>query len=96
MVEIERPKTMAEKANRLPKNVSGSYYVDSSCVDCDHCRSTAPGFFKRDDETGFSFVYVQPTTPEEQVRAEEAKEGCPSDSIGNDGVEESLVSSSLE
>ena len=77
---------MADKTNRLPQNVAGAYYVDSSCVDCDLCRNTAPDFFNRDEETGFSFVYRQPVTPEESGLAEEAKLGCPTESIGNDGL----------
>lgn len=82
---------MAERISRLPQNVAGAYYVDSSCVDCDLCRNTAPDFFKRDEETGFSFVYRQPITPEERAAAEEAKQGCPTESIGNDGVAEGVV-----
>src|SRR6267378_1219199 len=41
---------MAERTERLTQNAAGAYYVDSSCVDCDLCRNTAPDFFKRDDE----------------------------------------------
>jgi ferredoxin len=51
------------------------------------CRTTAPEFFRRDDETGFSYVYRQPVTPEEVAQAEEAR-NCPTDSIGNDGLVE--------
>ena len=83
---------MAERINRLPQNVIGPYYVDSTCVDCDLCRNTAPDFFKRDDESGFSFVYRQPITLEEIATAEEAKQGCPTESIGNDGLTEMAVS----
>ena len=82
---------MADKTNRLPENVPGAYYVDSSCVDCDLCRNTAPDFFRRDEDTGFSFVYRQPGTPEERGLAEEAKQGCPTESIGNDGVVEVVI-----
>src|SRR6516165_2750261 len=77
-------KIMADKENRLPQNVPGSYYVDSSCIDCDRCRATAPALFKRDDDIGFSFVHRQPTTPEELTLAKEALEECPTASIGND------------
>ena len=77
---------MAEKTDRLPQNAAGAYYVDSSCVDCDLCRNTAPDFFQRDEETGFSFVHRQPITSEERALAEEAKQGCPTESIGNDGL----------
>jgi ferredoxin len=76
---------MALTTERLPQNVLGRYYVDSSCIDCDSCRSTAPQFFTRDDEIGFSIVYRQPVTLDELALAEEAREGCPTESIGNDG-----------
>jgi ferredoxin len=80
---------MAERTQRLAQNVVGPYYVDSSCVDCDLCRNTAPDFFRRDDEIGMSIVYRQPSTPDERALAEGAKTGCPSESIGNDGIIES-------
>jgi ferredoxin len=79
---------MAELNERLPKNVAGGYYVDSSCIDCDLCRNTAPAFFTRDDDAGFSFVHRQPATAEERALAEEAKNDCPTESIGNNGVTE--------
>ena len=82
---------MVEKTDRLSQNVGGLYYVDSSCVDCDLCRNTAPDFFRRDEETGFSYVYRQPVAVEEIALAEEAKQGCPTESIGNDGVTETAV-----
>ena len=77
---------MANLNDRLPQNVPGRYYVDSSCIDCDLCRGTAPNFFKRDDEIGFSIVYRQPVTQEEVDLAEDARTGCPTESIGNDGM----------
>ena len=86
---------MAERTERLPENVAGSYYVDSSCIDCDMCRSTAPEFFKRNDEIGMTIVYRQPMTPEQQVLAEEAKQGCPTESIGNDGSLETTHASKV-
>lgn len=76
---------MAATTDRLPQNIAGRYYVDSSCIDCDLCRATAPAFFMRHDEIGFSVVHRQPTTAEELALAEEARESCPSESIGNDG-----------
>ena len=79
---------MAERTERLPQSVAGPYYVDSTCIDCDMCRSTAPGSFRRDEEIGMTIVYHQPVTPEEQALAEEAKQGCPTESIGNDGLME--------
>lgn len=76
---------MAEKSEKLKENVSGRYYVDSSCIDCDQCRAAAPKFFQRNNEIGFSVVYHQPVTAEEIKEAEEARLGCPTESIGNDG-----------
>ncbi|HEX5219649.1 MAG TPA: ferredoxin [Verrucomicrobiae bacterium] len=76
---------MADKRLRHPENVPGKYYVDESCIDCDLCRNTAPQFFKRFDEGGYTIVHRQPQSPEELALAREALEGCPTESIGNDG-----------
>ena len=78
-------KTMANKNEKNPGNTPGRWYVDSSCIDCDLCRDTAPGLFDRNAEIGLSVVIRQPITKEELQRAEEAKDGCPCESIGNDG-----------
>ncbi len=83
---------MADKAKRLPQNAPGPYYVDDSCTDCDMCRTSAPGIFKRDDEIGSSVAYMQPATPEDFKAAEEGRQGCPTDSIGNDGADGEPVS----
>ena len=80
-----RKEIMANRNDRLPENVAGAYYVDSTCIDCDMCRSTAPSFFRRNDEIGFSITYRQPATSKEIADAEEARLGCPTESIGNDG-----------
>jgi len=76
---------MANINDRLAQNIPGAYYVDSSCIDCDMCRTTAPAFFKRNDSVGSSIVFRQPVTPEEFAQAEEGLQSCPTDSIGNDG-----------
>jgi ferredoxin len=76
---------MADKNEKLRENAGGRYYVDSTCIDCDQCRASAPDFFQRNDETGFSVVFRQPVTPDEIKQAEEARLGCPTESIGNDG-----------
>ena len=79
-------KTMATLSDRLPQNLPGPFYVDSTCIDCDQCRAAAPEFFQRDAEIGMSVVFRQPVTPEEVSEAQAALEGCPTDSIGNDGT----------
>jgi ferredoxin len=76
---------MADTANRYPENIPGAYYVDNQCIDCDLCRETAPSSFKRNDDGGYSFVYKQPETAEEQKLAKEAMEGCPVEAIGSNG-----------
>lgn len=77
--------TMANILERLSPNAVGRFYVDATCIDCDLCRNTAPEFFNRHEELGFSVVHRQPTTPEEVDLANEAMDGCPTGSIGNDG-----------
>src|SRR6266571_7061439 len=79
------PRIMADIANKYPENVAGKFYVDNQCIDCDLCRETAPNNFKRNDDGGYSFVYKQPSSPEEEAQCKEAKEGCPVEAIGDDG-----------
>jgi ferredoxin len=76
---------MADIANRYPENIAGAYYVDNQCIDCDLCRETSPNSFKRNDDGGYSFVYKQPDSPEDQKLAKEAMEGCPVEAIGSNG-----------
>ena len=76
---------MANKAEKFPNNAAGKFYVDQQCIDCDLCRETAPAFFTRSDEGGFTFVVKQPLTDEEVAQCMEALEGCPVEAIGNDG-----------
>ena len=56
---------MAEVANKYPENVTGTFYVDDQCIDCDLCRETAPANFTRNDDGGHSYVYKQPENDEE-------------------------------
>ena len=76
---------MADQANKYPENVSGKFYVDDQCIDCDLCRETAPANFKRNDDGGHSFLYKQPENPDEEKLCKEAMEGCPVEAIGSDG-----------
>ncbi len=76
---------MADRKDRVKENVGGLYYVDSSCIDCDVCRDTAPDNFMRSDENNYSFVFKQPETDEERVACEEALTCCPVEAIGSDG-----------
>ncbi|MCC7440365.1 MAG: ferredoxin [Bdellovibrionales bacterium] len=76
---------MAEKSNKWPDNVPGKFYVDDQCIDCDACRTEAPKSFKRNDESGYSFVHAQPKSPEELEAAQAAMDACPVEAIGSDG-----------
>ncbi len=78
---------MADKSDKWPENVAGKFYVDEQCIDCDLCRETAPDFFTRSDDNGYSFVFKQPQTQEEIDQCMEALEGCPVEAIGDDGDE---------
>ena len=69
----------------IQKTLTGPYYVDDQCIDCDLCRETAPANYKRNDDGGHSFVYKQPESPEEEALCKEAMEGCPVEAIGSDG-----------
>ncbi len=71
---------MANYAKRLPKNVPGEFFVDSSCIDCDTCRQLAPEVFDEDGE--YSVVYAQPRTKEQHRKALRALLACPTGSIG--------------
>jgi ferredoxin len=75
---------MADQANAYEQNVAGKMYVDNQCIDCDLCRETAPNNFTRHEDGGYSYVYKQPESPEEEQQCKEAMEGCPVEAIGSD------------
>lgn len=77
---------MADKAKKWPDNTAGSYYVDDQCIDCDACRTEAPNNFTRNESHGYSYVYKQPSSPEEEARCKSALEACPVEAIGRDGA----------
>jgi len=79
---------MADKKDRLPENIPGKYYVDSSCIDCDACRATAPENFARSEENGYSYISKQPQNEEEEQLCRDAMEACPVEAVGDDGAEE--------
>ncbi len=76
---------MADLVNKYAENVTGTYYVDDQCIDCDLCRETAPANFTRNDDGGHSYVYKQPMSDDEVNLCKEAMEGCPVEAIGNNG-----------
>ena len=77
---------MADKNNKHAENVTGPFYVDLQCIDCDLCRQSAPNNFQRQEDRGYSYIFKQPATPEETAQCVEAMEGCPVEAIGQDGA----------
>lgn len=72
---------MAQAALRLPENVPGPFFVDSTCIDCDACRQIAPSVFH--DAGDQSAVFHQPESDEELLQAQKALVSCPTASIGD-------------
>lgn len=72
---------MATPALRLPANVPGDWFVDSTCIDCDACRQIAPAVFH--DAGDQSAVWRQPSTGDELLAAQKALLACPTSSIGS-------------
>jgi ferredoxin len=71
---------MANLAVRLPRNIPGDFFVDSTCIDSDACRQIAPETFTGTGAA--SIVHHQPITEDETKRALMALVACPTASIG--------------
>lgn len=71
---------MANLLERLPQNVPGDFFVDSSCIDCDTGSELAPAVFRDHGEQ--CSVYQQPETDAETRLALMALVACPTGSIG--------------
>ena len=71
---------MARFADRLPENVEGEFFVDSTCIDCGTCRQVAPATFAEGRDA--SFVQRQPAGESEAHRARIALVACPVAAIG--------------
>src|ERR1700745_582415 len=71
---------MASAALRLPANVPGDFFVDSTCIDCDACRQVAPSVFAENGDA--SIVHHQPQNDEETKGGLMALVAGPTGSIG--------------
>jgi glyoxylase-like metal-dependent hydrolase (beta-lactamase superfamily II)/ferredoxin len=71
---------MANPQKRVPENVPGDFFVDSTCIDCDACRQIAPAVFGQAPDT--SFVHTQPVAAGDRRQAIRALLACPTGSIG--------------
>ena len=72
---------MANLQQRLPENVLGDFFVDSTCIDCDTCSQLAPAIFRDHGEQ--CSVHHQPQTDDETKSALMALVACPTGSIGS-------------
>jgi glyoxylase-like metal-dependent hydrolase (beta-lactamase superfamily II)/ferredoxin len=71
---------MADPNKRLDSNVSGNFFVDATCINCDTCRQLAPLSF---EEIGdYSAVSRQPGDDRQIHQAYQALLACPVGSIG--------------
>jgi glyoxylase-like metal-dependent hydrolase (beta-lactamase superfamily II) len=71
---------MANSNRSFPDNVSGPFFVDDTCIDCDLCRQIAPSIFT--EASDHSFVSRQPDNAVDTHRAAMALVACPTGSIG--------------
>jgi glyoxylase-like metal-dependent hydrolase (beta-lactamase superfamily II)/ferredoxin len=71
---------VANPSKRVPENVPGDFFVDSTCIDCDTCRQIAPGVYGQASTT--SFVKTQPNAESDRRIALQALLACPTGSIG--------------
>jgi len=76
---------MANIKEKWSDNINGPFFVDQQCIDCDLCREIAPNNFTRNNDGGYSIVYKQPVTPQEESECIEAMQGCPVEAIGDNG-----------
>src|SRR6266540_828503 len=74
---------MANPKERVPENVAGDFFVDSTCINCDACRQIAPAVFAEATET--CFVKAQPVSSADRRNALQALLACPTGSIGSLG-----------
>jgi glyoxylase-like metal-dependent hydrolase (beta-lactamase superfamily II) len=80
---------MANLLERLPQNVPGDFFVDSTCIDCDTCTQLAPEVFRDHGEQ--CSVHTQPASAEAIRRAMMALVACPTGSIGSTGKHNSRI-----
>lgn len=80
---------MESEPEKHPQNVPGRFYVTEDCLACEVCQTVAPNNFRYGDN-GLSYVFKQPSDPEEVKQCEEAVDGCPLEAVRNDGNCEKL------
>lgn len=76
---------MARLDQAHPLDVTGEWFVDTRCIDCDVARHWAPELIRSDDD-GLSYVARQPASAEEEAAMWRASVACPTQSIGNRSI----------
>lgn len=78
---------MADKTIKVPGNVDGPWYVDTTCTPCRTCMEVAgvDALLKWNDDETQVFFHAQPADDAQTAIAEEAMAVCPTAAIGNDG-----------
>lgn len=71
---------MADIKKAYAENVTGEFFVDSTCINCDTCRQLAPTTFA--DQGAHSYVFAQPGNSVQKRNATRALLCCPTGSIG--------------
>ena len=80
---------MANLQHRLPENVPGDFFVDSTCIDCDTCSQLAPNIYRDHGEQ--CSVHHQPENDDEIKLALMALVACPTGSIGSTGKHDAHI-----
>ncbi|MEA3211729.1 MAG: ferredoxin [Chthoniobacter sp.] len=78
---------MADKTIKVPENVPGPWYVDTTCTPCRTCMEVAGAdtLLKWNEDETKVYFYKQPEGEAETAIAEETLAVCPTLAIGNDG-----------
>ena len=75
---------MANPKHSFGDNAPGAWYVDEQCICCGLCGEVAPAVFRESPDYDHHLVHHQPDSPEERGDAEDARDRCPVEAIGND------------
>ena len=75
---------MPQPHKAFAENAPGTWYVDHECICCGLCENVAPDLFRMSADGGNYLVHLQPSSLEEISDAENARERCPAEAIGDD------------
>ena len=79
--------TTVARAQRIPQNAKGKFYVTVECNGCGFCYSFAPESIDFTSDGKLYFVFKQPGTEAEVDHLREAIEMCPLECMRDNGDE---------